>query len=70
MCLVRHREVDVDVLSFGRGAIEALRQDPDIIVVGEMRDPIQLPQCWKSRIADTKRFPRCTPVLPSTVCTA
>ncbi|MDD2331404.1 MAG: ATPase, T2SS/T4P/T4SS family [Candidatus Cloacimonetes bacterium] len=39
MCLVRHREVDVDVLSFERGAIEALRQDPDIIVVGEMRDP-------------------------------
>ncbi len=33
------RGVDVDVLSFGRGAIEALRQDPDIIVVGEMRDP-------------------------------
>ena len=38
-CLVRHREVDVDVLSFEQGAIEALRQDPDIIVVGEMRDP-------------------------------
>ncbi|MDZ4120866.1 MAG: ATPase, T2SS/T4P/T4SS family, partial [Candidatus Cloacimonadaceae bacterium] len=37
-CLVRHREVGVDVLSFERGAIEALRQDPDIIVVGEMRD--------------------------------
>jgi twitching motility protein PilT len=38
-CLVRHREVGVDVLSFEHGAIEALRQDPDIIVVGEMRDP-------------------------------
>jgi len=37
--LVRHREVGVDVLSFEHGAIEALRQDPDIIVVGEMRDP-------------------------------
>jgi len=37
-CLVRHREVGVDVLSFERGAVEALRQDPDIIVVGEMRD--------------------------------
>ena len=38
-CLVRHREVGVDVQSFEAGAIEALRQDPDIIVVGEMRDP-------------------------------
>ena len=39
MALVRHREVGVDVMSFEHGAIEALRQDPDIIVVGEMRDP-------------------------------
>ncbi len=38
-CLVRHREVGSDVLSFSHGAIEALRQDPDIIMVGEMRDP-------------------------------
>jgi twitching motility protein PilT len=38
-CLVRHREVGVDVMSFSHGAIEALRQDPDIIMVGEMRDP-------------------------------
>lgn len=38
-CLVRHREVGPDVQSFQAGAIEALRQDPDIIVVGEMRDP-------------------------------
>jgi twitching motility protein PilT len=28
-----------DVLSFKDGAIQALRQDPDIIVIGEMRDP-------------------------------
>lgn len=39
LSLVRHREVGVDVMSFEHGAIEALRQDPDIIVVGEMRDP-------------------------------
>jgi len=36
--LVRHREVGPDVRSFEAGAVEALRQDPDIIVVGEMRD--------------------------------
>jgi len=38
-CLIRHREVGADVHSFKEGAIQALRQDPDIIVIGEMRDP-------------------------------
>ena len=38
-CIVRHREVGRDVTSFKDGAIQALRQDPDIIVIGEMRDP-------------------------------
>ncbi len=38
-CLLRHREIGEDVLSFQEGTIQALRQDPDIIVVGEMRDP-------------------------------
>jgi len=38
-CIIRHREVGKDVLSFKEGAIQALRQDPDIIVIGEMRDP-------------------------------
>jgi twitching motility protein PilT len=37
-CLIRHREVGPDVESFQHGTIEALRQDPDIIVVGEIRD--------------------------------
>lgn len=39
MSIVRHREVGVDVNSFHEGAVQALRQDPDIIMVGEMRDP-------------------------------
>jgi len=38
-CIIRHREVGRDTLSFKQGTIEALRQDPDIIVIGEMRDP-------------------------------
>jgi twitching motility protein PilT len=37
--IVKHREVGRDVLSFKEGVIQALRQDPDIIVIGEMRDP-------------------------------
>ena len=38
-CIIRHREVGTDVRSFKHGAVEALRQDPDIIVIGELRDP-------------------------------
>lgn len=37
-CLVRHREVGRDVSSFRAGAVESLRQDPDIIMIGELRD--------------------------------
>lgn len=37
-CLIRHREVGRDVLSFKEGTIQALRQDPDIIIIGELRD--------------------------------
>jgi twitching motility protein PilT len=38
-CIVRHREVGKDVNSFKEGIVQALRQDPDIVVIGEMRDP-------------------------------
>ena len=38
-CLIRHREVGKDVNSFRDGAVQSLRQDPDIIMIGEMRDP-------------------------------
>lgn len=38
-CIIRHREVGLDTTSFKAGTIEALRQDPDIIMIGEMRDP-------------------------------
>jgi twitching motility protein PilT len=37
--IVRHREIGRDVLGFKEGTIQALRQDPDIIVLGEVRDP-------------------------------
>ena len=38
-CSVHHREVGNDVMSFKDGAVQSLRQDPDIIMIGEMRDP-------------------------------
>jgi len=37
-CLVNQREVGPDTHSFARALRGALRQDPDIILVGEMRD--------------------------------
>ncbi|MFA5138268.1 MAG: type IV pilus twitching motility protein PilT [Elusimicrobiota bacterium] len=37
-CLVNHREVGRHTRSFGAALRGALRQDPDIILVGEMRD--------------------------------
>jgi twitching motility protein PilT len=38
-CIVRHREVGKDVRTFKEGIVQSLRQDPDIVVIGEMRDP-------------------------------
>ena len=37
-CVVMQREVHVDVPSFAEAIRRALRQDPDVIMVGEMRD--------------------------------
>jgi twitching motility protein PilT len=38
-CLLEQRELGADMPSFASGLKHALRQDPDIILVGEMRDP-------------------------------
>ncbi len=35
---INQREVGIDVLDFHRGLRSALRQDPDVILIGEMRD--------------------------------
>ena len=37
-CVITQREVGEDTYSFEAGLIHALRQDPDVIMVGEMRD--------------------------------
>ena len=37
-CIVNQREVGTDTLSFANGLRAALRADPDVILVGEMRD--------------------------------
>lgn len=37
-CLVNQREVNADTLGFAQALRTALRQDPDVVLVGEMRD--------------------------------
>jgi twitching motility protein PilT len=37
-CVVNQREVGSDTVSFGRGLKSMLRQDPDIVLIGELRD--------------------------------
>lgn len=37
-CLINQREIGMDVVDFEIGMKHAVRQDPDIILVGEMRD--------------------------------
>jgi twitching motility protein PilT len=39
-CVIEQREVTLDTMTFQRGLKSALRQDPDIIMVGEMRDAV------------------------------
>ncbi|HVA48743.1 MAG TPA: PilT/PilU family type 4a pilus ATPase [Pirellulales bacterium] len=37
-CLINQREVGLDVVDFGIGMKHAVREDPDVMLVGEMRD--------------------------------
>ncbi len=53
-CIVNHREVGVHTKTFTAALRGALREDPDIILVGEMRDletislAIEADSLWKS----------------------
>lgn len=38
LALINHREVGIDTHSFSKALRSSLREDPDVIVVGEMRD--------------------------------
>jgi len=37
-CHITQREIGLDAVSFATGVVEALRQDPDVILIGELRD--------------------------------
>lgn len=38
LSVIEQREIGIDTLSFGAGLKNVLRQDPDVIMIGEMRD--------------------------------
>jgi len=44
-CVITQRELGVDTRSFALATRQALRQDPDVILVGEMRDPETIAAC-------------------------
>ncbi len=41
-CVITQREVGLDTLSFQNALVHVLRQDPDVIFIGEMRDQISI----------------------------
>ena len=50
-CVIEQREVGLDTLSFERALKSALREDPDMVLVGEMRDATSIGAAM--RAADT-----------------
>ncbi len=50
-CVIEQREVGLDTLSFHHALKHVLRQDPDIIMIGEMRDDISFTSAMSA--ADT-----------------
>jgi len=50
-CVIEQREVGLDTLSFHHALKHVLRQDPDIIMIGEMRDSISFTSAMSA--ADT-----------------
>src|SRR5438045_2578759 len=53
-CLVNQREVNADTHGFAAALRTALRQDPDVVLIGEMRDLETIESAL--RIADTGHF--------------
>jgi twitching motility protein PilT len=47
-CRITQREVHVDTENFANGLRSALRQDPDVIMIGEMRDTETVDICLKA----------------------
>jgi twitching motility protein PilT len=53
-CSVTQREIGVDTVDFGAGLRAALRQDPDVVLIGELRDAETIDTAMKA--AETGRL--------------
>ena len=62
--VVTQREIGADVPSFAEAIRRALRQDPDVILVGEMRDLETMQAAITAAETGTSSSPRCTPPVP------
>ena len=47
-CIITQRQVEIDTVSFPEGVKYALRQDPDVILIGEIRDMETLTSAMKA----------------------
>ncbi len=68
--LVSQREVEVDSATFATALRSALRQDPDVILVGEMRDLETIQTALLAAETGHLFFPPCTPSMPPRPCSA
>src|SRR5215475_4466992 len=66
--IVNQREVGVDTMSFSQALKSALRQDPDVILVGEMRDLETIETALTA--AETGHLVMSTLLSPSACCRA
>src|SRR5207245_367416 len=73
-CVVNQREVHADTHSFSNALRAALREDPDVVLIGEMRDletiesALRLPGTGSGRTRSTRSTPPCRPARRSTAC--
>jgi len=61
LALINQREIDVDSASFAAALKHVLRQDPDVILVGEMRD-------LETMAAARRSLPKVTPATACISC--
>src|SRR6185503_3653011 len=64
-CLINQREIGLDVCDFETGMKHAVREDPDVMLVGEMRDRETFMTAIRSAIAFNMRGLVAQKLLPS-----
>ena len=67
--IINQREVGVDVESYDKGLYAALREDPDVILIGEMRDPATIETALMAAETGHLVFPPFIPIRQSTALT-